>query len=173
MVLDQDNWAHELDSCFQAVGSHKHITLVGTGNPIKSDDSVGLHIVSKLHDKYGTAPREFVKILHAKSLETSLARLARNGRADVTDLVVIFDAIESNTPPGSILFANLARTEYGFFATHNVPLKLVPFIANNIENVFILGVQTETIEIGEELSACVRHSAELIIDRIANLIEAA
>jgi hydrogenase maturation protease len=173
MALVQDNWAHELDSCFHAVGSHKHITFIGTGNPIKCDDSVGLYIISKLYTKYGTAPRKFVKIAHATSLEASFARLAQNGRADVTDLAIIFDAIESNVPPGSIIFANLARTEYGFFATHNVPLKLVPSIANNIDNVFILGVQTETIGLGEELSSCVRHSAELIIDRISNLIEAA
>ncbi|HYB04865.1 MAG TPA: hydrogenase maturation protease, partial [Nitrososphaerales archaeon] len=145
---------------------------MGTGNPIKSDDSVGLHIISKLHDKYGTAPRKFVKIAHAKSLEASLAQLTQNSRADITDLVVIFDAIESNIPSGSILFANLARTKYGLFATHNLPLKLIPSVANNIENVFVLGVQTETVGIGEELSACVRNSAELIIDKVSNLIEA-
>ncbi len=170
----QSEWTKELCAFFPSAENPYRITLIGVGNPIKGDDSVGLYIISKLRKKYGANPKKFLRIEYGSSTETSLARLERRNsrKTKKTDIIVIFDAMESNSSPGSIIFANIGETKYSFFATHNVPLKLVPSVASSTANVFVVGVQAGNINVGEALSEVVRHSAELIIDEISKLIEA-
>jgi hydrogenase maturation protease len=85
--------------------------------------------------------------------------------------VIIFDAIEHDSEPGSIIFARLGDTRFGFFATHNIPFKLIPCLSANLENVFVLGIQPRNIDIGEGLSETVLDSANEVVEKLQMIIE--
>ena len=133
--------------------------LVGMGNPLRRDDSVGLQIVSHLVSRIGRRPRRNVAV-HPP------ARMPERVFSKVdckSERVLIFDAVETGGKPGSVVLARLDDSRFGYFATHNVPTRLVPGVAANPSNVYVGGVQPESLEIGEELSDSVRASARGII----------
>lgn len=148
----------------------ERVVFIGLGHPIKSDDSVGLYMVSKLRKLIGSNPTRHVRILAVHSPEAAFSMIGKETRSGIKS-IIIFDAIESNSPPGTIVFANITETKYGFFATHNIPLRLVPAISSNAEHVYVLGIQTENSEIGESISKSVRESADRVVDKIGKLIE--
>lgn len=145
------------------------IRFFGLGNQIKGDDSVGLYIVSKLRGKYGSSPSRFVSIESISSSERTFSKIGKS-KGNLEEKIIIFDAIESDSAPGSIRFANIKDEKYGFFATHNVPIGLIPSVASKVENIFVLGVQPERIEIGKDLTPTVSNSADKIIDKIGKFI---
>ena len=76
------------------------------------------------------------------------------------DRVLIFDAVASGGPPGQVILASLGNSRFGFFATHNVPMRVLPGLAANPSNVFVVGIEPESLEVGEELSDIARASAD-------------
>jgi hydrogenase maturation protease len=156
-------WTDELRDFLSAVGPQQ-LVLLGVGNPVKHDDSVGLYIADQLKRGLRDRRSASVRVLSAASYpELALARI--NLQSSRT---LIFDAVETGKPAGSVVFAGIGETKYGFFATHNLPLKLHPLVRENAENVFILGVQPEDLEVGEGLSDTVRSAAGAVVDAIAS-----
>jgi hydrogenase 3 maturation protease len=142
------------------------IHLVGVGNPIRQDDAIGLEIVSSLRKKLGSKPSPNV-IIHPPSLmpERLLSKVAGTG-----DRIVIFDAVEANRRPGAVVCASLADTKFGFFATHNVPFRLIPGVAGNLGRSFVVGVQPESLGVGEGLSATARAAKGRIVEAMGAMI---
>ena len=143
--------------------SRSPVNLVGVGNELKSDDAAGLEIASSLRSRLGTSPAPGVKI-HAPTPmpERLLSKLASGeGR------IVVFDAVEASAKPGEVVFRSMADTKYGFFGTHNIPLKLVPGIAARLEDFFLVGVQPVSLEVGLGLSETVRESVNEIVAVVA------
>jgi len=142
------------------------VHIVGVGNPIRQDDAVGLEIVSSLRRRLGTRPAPNI-VIHPPSLmpERLLSRAAVGGRG-----LMVFDAVEANREPGSIVCASLAETKFGFFATHNVPLRLIPGVADNLERCFVLGIQPESLGVGEELSATVTEAKSRVVAAMSTII---
>ena len=135
------------------------VDLVGVGNELKTDDAAGLEIVTSLRSRLGTSPAPGVKI-HAftPTPERLLSKLASaEGR------VVVFDAVEASAKPGQVVFRSLADTKYGFFGTHNIPLKLVPGLGERLGDCFLVGVQPMSLEVGSGLSRPVRESVNEIV----------
>lgn len=134
--------------------------LVGVGNPIRGDDGAGLEVVSRLRARPGAARR--LRIHPPASMpERLLSKLASGGHK-----VVVFDAVESGLPPGGIVCRKLGSTRYGFFATHNVPLKLVPGLESRLDDFHILGIQPGSLEVGEGLSTPVKEAVEEVVSFI-------
>lgn len=140
--------------------------LVGVGNPIRQDDAVGLEIVSSLRRRLGSRPSPNV-VIHPPSLmpERLLSRVAAEGGR-----LMIFDAVEANKQPGAIVCASLADTRFGFFATHNVPLRLIPEVAGNLERSFVVGVQPEWLDVGEGLSATAAEAKSRVVAAMGAII---
>jgi hydrogenase 3 maturation protease len=157
-------WESSIKALFRA---EKQVHFVGVGNPIKSDDGVGLFIATELRKKLGSQPKRRVKI-HSNSFSPDLliSKVAKEAGS-----LVIFDAVEHNSHPGSIIFAKLEDTKFGFFATHSLPFKLIPGISANLENIFVLGVQPGNVDIGEGLSDVTLSAANEVVDRLSVLIE--
>jgi hydrogenase maturation protease len=137
------------------------VDLVGVGNDIRQDDALGLEISSRLRSRLGRSPKRLKVHPPVKMPERLLSKLASTSRR-----VVIFDAVETSKPPGTIVCRKLGDTKYGFFATHNVPLKLIPGIEERLGDFYIVGVQPERLEVGEGLSSVV----DLAVDKIVNYI---
>ena len=83
--------------------------------------------------------------------------------------VVIFDAVDAQRKPGSIVCAALGETSYGFFATHNVPLGLIPGVAAR-EGVVVMGVVPASVEFGEGLSRAVKKAADELVAEIRDQV---
>jgi len=147
-----------------SISNLKKIHIFGVGNPIKCDDSVGLFIVSKLRQEVGSKPLNGLRIHPPKKfIESSLSKIKYSN-------IIIFDSVECNLEAGSIVFINLKDSNYGFFSTHNIPLKIVSLIYSS-NDIFVLGVQPEVLDIGEYLSPKVKASAERIVKLISSYIK--
>jgi hydrogenase maturation protease len=139
------------------------VHLMGVGNELRADDAAGLEVASSLRRKLGTTPAPGVKI-HASTPvpERLLSKLASGkGR------IVVFDAVEASAEPGAVVFRSMADTKYGFFGTHNIPLKLVPGLEGRLCDVFLVGVQPASVEVGSGLSDAVRGSVREIVSVVA------
>ena len=139
------------------------VHLVGVGNELKADDAAGLEIVSSLRSRLGASPAPGVRI-HTRTPmpERLLSKLAsREGR------IVVFDAVEASAKPGEVVFRSMADTKYGFFGTHNIPLKLVPGLEERLGDFFLVGVQPASLEVGLGLSETVRVSVNEIVAAVA------
>ncbi len=140
--------------------------LVGVGNQFRGDDAVGLAVAARLRRKLGPHPRPGLT-LHAPAdnPELLISRLCTSGGR-----VVIVDAVEASRDPGTIVCASLKDTKYGFFATHNIPLRLLPGVSGG--DVWLVGVEPESLEVGAPLSASAEASASLLVDALCALVEA-
>jgi hydrogenase 3 maturation protease len=163
-----EDWVRAVGDFF-AWSRPGRFVLFGVGNPIRRDDSVGLYIATRLRSSLGPAPSPRVNIRRpVNHAELGLSRLdIRSSR------LLLFDAVEAGRPPGSIVFANMLETKYGFFATHNIPLRMLPSVMDNGENVFVLGVQPHDLGIGEGPSEFLRPIAEEVVSVVSGCIRGA
>jgi hydrogenase 3 maturation protease len=155
-----------LTECIFSGGREVHI--LGIGNPIKQDDALGIELVSKLRRLLGSEPLPGMRI-HPPTLtpERLLVRLSSGkGR------IVLFDAIEAGKPPGTVVCAKLEDTKFGYFATHNIPLRIIPSIRRLDGNVRVVGVQPAAVDVGEGLSYEVNVSCEKLIAAVVSMVEA-
>jgi len=145
--------------------SHTPLHLIGAGNPLRRDDSVGLELVSQLVTKLGRNPRKNV-LLHPPDVATE----RQLSRIDCgKERVLIFDAVASGRLPGQVILASLGDSKFGYFATHNVPIRIIPGVAENPANVYVAGIEPESLEVGEGLTATVNASAR----RVSMIVESA
>jgi len=160
-----EDWTSRLEVLYgsrEAMPFH----LVGVGNPIKKDDSVGLVIISRLRKIFGSKPSKLVRIYSPLAPELLFSKISFKSGS-----LIIFDAVEHNRAPGSIIFANIADTRFGFFATHNVPLKLIPSLSGRMPNIFLVGIQPKDVDFGEGLSAVVLNSANKVVAEFETIIK--
>lgn len=160
-----EDWIKAVGDFFAWPRSGK-LVLIGVGNPIKRDDSVGLYIATRLRSILGASPSPRVNIHRpVDHAELAISKLdLRSSR------LLLFDAVEAGRPPGSIIFANIDETRYGFFVTHNIPLRLLPSVRENGKNVFVLGVQPRDLGIGEGPSEFIMPIAEEVVSVISGCI---
>jgi len=141
------------------------IHLVPFGNILKRDDAVGIYILSKLRKMLKNNAPQHVKIHEARlNVETILQRIPNR------DIVIFFDAVKTNDSPGTVIFTKLSSAKYGFFATHNIPLKVLLDSKSMLENSYLLGVVPYDLSIGEGLSPLVKNVADNIVNNLYKII---
>lgn len=156
-----DEWRGTLADYLQ---DRMKVHLFCTGNPLRSDDAVGIYIVDMLRRKYGRRlPGKVVLHRYSPSPEYEMSRV------DGEDGIVVFDALDAGGEPGSIVCARLSDTRYSFFATHNMPLRLIPSLSTRTDSILIVGVQPANMEVGYELTPRVRVAADYIVDAVAEM----
>ena len=143
--------------------SRRPVHLVGVGNELKTDDAAGLEIASGLRSRLGVSPAPGVRIHSFTQMPERLLSKLASGRGRI----VVFDAVEASAKPGEVVFRPLADTKYGFFGTHNIPLKLVPGLGERLGDLYLVGVQPESLEVGIGLSETVRQSVNEIVAVVA------
>jgi hydrogenase maturation protease len=147
-------------------GGNRVVHLVGVGNPIKQDDGVGLEVVASLRRELGASPASNLRI-HPPSLnpENLMSKIASR-----KERLVVFDAVEANREPGAIVCASLKDSKYGFFATHNLPVRLIPEVAENLDETYVVGIQPESVDVGEGLSEKVKAASDQLVAMIAAMV---
>ena len=159
------DWHREVAKCIDA--AQRPIHFVGVGNTLRGDDAVGVKIASQLRRALRGAGALRVKV-HPP--DASPERLL--SYIPATEGLVIFDAIEAGGQPGQVLCASLGSTQFGFFATHNIPLRIVPGVAERKDTAYVIGVEPESLELEEALTPKVRASANEIVAEIVRRVRA-
>ncbi|MDH5173897.1 MAG: hydrogenase 3 maturation endopeptidase HyCI [Elusimicrobiota bacterium] len=133
------------------------VSIVGIGNRLRGDDGVGPEIIKRVENPLpslllfdvGEAPENYLgKIVKQKP-----------------DTIVLIDAVDFDAPPGTIKIMEKGDIRNESFSTHNVSLNLVAkyLQKETSADVFLLGIQPETTELGREISRPVREGLEKVV----------
>jgi hydrogenase 3 maturation protease len=138
-------------------GSGK-IVIAGIGNPIRTDDFVGVKIIRDLQDKVS----ENVVLIECETVPESYLQ-------DIIDLkpshVLIIDAAILELSPGETRFINPEQvTDFPAITTHVLPLRIFcEYISTTVgSKVGLLLIQPGNVEFGEGLKPEVEAAAEKI-----------
>ncbi len=135
----------------------KKILFAGIGNLLRSDDGVGVYITGKIRERKG---------ISALTVEMGIENYIGKINSLKPDILVLCDCVELNSPPGTYKFLRLNQIQDMTFNTHNISLKrLSEFFRMDV---YILGIQPEKIDFGENLSYLVKNIADKIIEHINN-----
>ncbi len=133
----------------------KRILFVGIGNLLKKDDGVGVYISSGICNKLN---------IEALTVEVSLENyIGKINRID-PDILVLIDCVEMGSVPGTSKLMSVSKLDDLTFNTHNISLKRISEFFKM--PVYLLGIQPEKIEFGENMSYLVKEEAEKIINII-------
>jgi hydrogenase 3 maturation protease len=133
----------------------KSILFVGIGNLLKMDDGVGVYI-----------SREIKNIGNRSVLTVEISIENYIGKINTLnpDILVLIDCVDLKSAPGTFKLLRLSEIQDITFNTHNISLKrLSEFFRMPV---FILGIQPEKIDFGENISYLVRNIADKIIEQI-------
>jgi hydrogenase 3 maturation protease len=133
----------------------KRILFVGIGNLLKMDDGVGVYISRKLKNK-----GNILSLTVEASIENYIGKINSMN----PDILVLIDCVDLKSATGTSKLLTVNKIQDLTFNTHNISLRrLSEFFRMPV---YILGIQPEKIEFGENLSYLVRNVADKIIKLI-------
>jgi hydrogenase 3 maturation protease len=135
--------------------SKKKILFAGIGNLLKSDDGTGVYI-----------SRNIVNCGNISSLSVEVSIENYIGKINMLspDILVLVDCVEMNSPPGTFKLIPVELIKDLTFNTHNISFKRLKEFFNM--PVYILGIQPEKVDFGENISYIVKNVADKIIHLI-------
>lgn len=133
----------------------KRILFVGIGNLLKKDDGVGVFISSGIRRKPN---------IETLTVEVSLENYIGKINTIDPDILVLIDCVDMGSVPGTYKLISISQIHDLTFNTHNISLKrLSEFFKMPV---YLLGIQPEKIDFGENMSYLVKEEAEKIINII-------
>jgi hydrogenase 3 maturation protease len=133
----------------------KKILFVGIGNLLKSDDGAGVYISSKIKNSAN---------ISSLTVEVSIENYIGKINSLNPDILVLIDCVEMKSSPGDCRLLPVETVHDLTFNTHNISLSRLSEFFNM--PVFILGIQPEKVDFGENLSYIVLQVADKIVQLI-------
>jgi len=162
-----DKWQVQLSDLLTSSSPTSKVALVGVGHPFRGDDYVGSFIIKTLMNE---CKGESIGLFDAEdSVETVISQIAKFS----PKRVLFIDACEMNMNPGHVALISAADTNYPFFTTHGIPLKLLASQFLSDSEALVLAIQPEHMEVGDHLSPKVNDSAVCISSFIATTLKEA
>lgn len=162
-----NTWHSEIRNIIGSSSPSKKTVLVGMGHPLRSDDYTGSYIIKKVI-VHSSGESDHVLLFdgedNVENLITTIARLEPQN-------VIFIDACEMKKHAGETTLIPVGQTEFPFFTTHGVPLKLLADQILPRSNVWLLAVQPEGTDFGEQLSTTIRVVADSIADFLVKLLK--
>jgi len=135
------------------------VTIIGIGNIMRGDDGFGPKLIESLKSKNtkanlfdcGTVPENYIFPILGTSCDT----------------VILVDAANLKTEPGSMKVLTLGELSGAGLSTHNASIRLFTDLlmtGKDDLNIFAVTVQPKTIAFGESLSAEVLESVDKLTD---------
>lgn len=133
----------------------KNILFVGIGNILKSDDGAGVYIAGKIKSSD-----------HIKSLivEVSIENYIGKINSLNPDILILIDCVDMEAPPGTCRLLPVGRVHDLTFNTHNISLKKLSGFFKM--PVYLLGIQPQKVDFGENISYIVMDVSDKIIQAI-------
>lgn len=134
----------------------RKLIIIAVGNPILSDDSIGLILGKRLKKK------GFIVFLGFQSPESYFYKILKTNPSHI----IVVDAASMNLRPGMFLLFSYEDIAPEYTSTHNIPLKIIceMFNKKGIRVALIL-IQPKEVELGKKPSAEVLRGA-LKIERL-------
>ena len=133
----------------------KKILFVGIGNVLKMDDGVGVYISRKIKNTSSVS---------ALTAEVSIENYIGKINSLNPDLLVLIDSVDIQSSPGVYKLLSISHIQDLTFNTHNISLRrLSEFFGMPV---FILGIQPEKVDLGENISYIVQKAADKIVQLI-------
>jgi len=141
-----------------------HTAIVGIGNILRGDDGLGPRLIESLRARRvkadafdcGTAPENYIFPILSTSCDT----------------VILIDAADLGTEPGSAKVFGLDEISNVSFSTHNPSPRLFTDLLktgkDNI-NIFVVSIQPKKTALGESLSEEVKRGVEALVDIFADI----
>jgi len=137
------------------------VLILGIGNPLRGDDAAGPELIRRLSSSSLPTVKPMLLLDVGEVPENYLGKIVK----ERPDTIVLVDAVDLGASPGTVRVVGKDDIRAEFLSTHSVNLNMV---AEYIEqetsaDVFVLGIQPETLGFGEEISEPVRESLEKIV----------
>ena len=133
----------------------KKILFVGIGNLLRMDDGAGVFISSAIINRSN---------ISSLTVEVSLENYIGKINTLDPDILILIDTVDMKMAPGSYRLLQVDQIEDLTFNTHNISInRLSEFFGMPV---FVLGIQPEKIDFGENMSYIVQKEAEEIINII-------
>lgn len=146
MLKDLENLLNQKD---------RKILFVGIGNVLKSDDGVGVYICNNI--------KNHANIL-SLTVETGIENYIGKINSLKPDILVLLDCADLRSPAGTYKILEANQVQDLTFNTHNISLRrLSDFFEMPV---YILGIQPEKVDFGENISYLVKDIADRIINQI-------
>lgn len=160
-ALSISDWQAELTRLLQSSSEDK-IVLIGVGHPLRGDDYVGSHVVKELMK--GVEPKPLnVDFFDAEDgVESVITKVTEAN----PKCVIFIDSCEMNAEPGETHLISISETDYPFFTTHGIPLKVLAERLLPKSKAWVLAIQPKQIEFSEKMSPEVREAGALISEFI-------
>ncbi len=133
----------------------KRILFAGIGNLLKMDDGVGVYISNQI---------ESIGNISSITVEVSIENYIGKINSLKPDILVLIDSVDTGSLPGEAKLLPINLIKDLTFNTHNISLRRISEFFTM--PVFILGIQPEKIEFGENITYLVRDKADKIINQI-------
>jgi len=133
----------------------KKILLVGIGNALKQDDGIGVYISNRIKK---------TDTISSLTVEASIENYIGKINSLNPDILVLIDSVDLKKTPGTYKFFPVSQVQDLTFNTHNISLKrLSEFFKMPV---FILGIQPEKVDFGENISYLVKIAGDKIVELI-------
>jgi len=151
------------------------LSIIGCGNPNRSDDGVGVYIIQKLLVYLHNNPKPGVRIFDSGTAGMDVMFQARG-----SDALVIIDANSSESEPGSIFevpgkeLENMPEPSYNL---HDFRWDNALFAGRKIfkeafpTDVTVFLIEAEELSLGIGLSSAVSAAADIVYSRLVERIE--
>ena len=153
----------------QWITRQNRVAILGIGNPLRSDDAVGVLVARRLADSGLIRDLDSVLVMEAgHAPENATAGLRRFA----PQVVLLIDAAEMGDVPGTIRWVDMEEIDGMSASTHTLPLSmLAKYLVLELGcEVKILGIQPGSTEIGESVSKEVLQAVDEIVSALAELL---
>jgi hydrogenase 3 maturation protease len=137
------------------------VVLLGIGNELQGDDAAGLLVIRALTARLGSSPTVL-------TLEGGVAPENFTGkiRKFKPDLVLFVDAADLGADAGSVEWVRLDQIDGFSASSHILPLSVLAkfIIADTGCEVGVLGIQPQSLELGEDVSEPVQKAINSLAD---------
>jgi len=137
------------------------VVIVGIGNTIKGDDAFGPAFIEKVTGKVkaacidaGSAPENYTGVIAKENPDT----------------VLLVDAADLNLAPGEYRILKPDEILKSGFTTHDMsPAMFIEYLTGRTKaDIYMLGVQPETISLGDEMSDAVKKTLDCVTKLITS-----
>jgi hydrogenase 3 maturation protease len=143
------------------------VAIVGIGHTLRGDDAAGVAVARALR-RLGLKSQHLLVIDAGPAPENYSGPLRRFG----PDLVLLVDAAQMDTPPGTARWVDWRSAGGLSGSTHTLPCAILSqyLVAELGCEVALLGIQPASTDIGAPLSSAVRRSVQMLAQRLGEAL---
>jgi hydrogenase maturation protease len=149
----------------------KDVVVIGLGNPLLSDEGIGVHLIRKLSEHQDKFPS--VEFIDAGTGGMNVLHLIANRKK-----AVIIDCAKMGSKPGTIKQFEPADVKtvkkMAHFSLHEADILRIIAISRQLgecpEKIVIFGIEPESLELGQKLSSTLAGKLDLYTAEICKSI---